>query len=297
MGIRPFGKDQDLVDGIAGNDNDFINYTHIRLNFNIGQREGVREPLYWASPFQDIMTDIAELKARPKLDLTDADGDGVVDMWDKDPSTPAGARVDASGTALDSDGDGVADYQDKEPYSPPGYTVNAEGIAQVPEPDYVTEADVNRIIDAKLKDYDLTAAAAKVNWFLPIVNFNNNSYAVKRSEFEKLYQIARVIADNPRMNFVVKGYTDQNASERYNNVLSYNRAAAAIDHLVNNHNIARNRLILQWGGETNNIIPARKSLINRRVEFSVAKAGDAEMGRPEGPDAGVGTFRGNKAGN
>ncbi|MFK7984087.1 MAG: hypothetical protein AB8G86_29195 [Saprospiraceae bacterium] len=41
MGIRPFGKDQDLIDGLAGNDNDFINQTSIRLNFNFGQREGL----------------------------------------------------------------------------------------------------------------------------------------------------------------------------------------------------------------------------------------------------------------
>ena len=98
------------------------------------------------------------------------------------------------------------------------------------------------------------------------------------------------------MKFVVRGYTDQAASENYNNVLSDNRAAATVDHLVNTYNIARTRLILQWGGESQNIIPANKSQINRRVEIGVAKDGDAEMGKPAGPDAGVGTFKGNKSG-
>ena len=296
MGIRPFGKDQDLVDGFAGNDNDFINYTQIRLNFNIGQREGIKQPLYWASPFEDIMRDIAELKARPKFDLTDEDKDGIVDMWDEDTATPAGARVDAKGNVLDSDGDGVADYKDKEPYSAPGYTVNGDGIAQIPEPSYITEGDVNKIVAAKIKDYDLTAANAAVNWYLPNINFGNNSYTVARSEYEKLHQIGKVIRDNPQMNFVVRGYTDQVASENYNNVLSYNRAAATVDHLVNTYNIPRNRLILQWGGESENIIPVNKSQINRRVEIGVAKAGETEMGKPAGPDAGVGTFKGNKSG-
>jgi len=296
MGIRPFGKDNDLVDGFAGNDNDFINYTSIKLNFNIGQREGIKEPLYWASPFEDIMKDIAELKARPKFDLTDEDQDGVVDMWDQDTATPAGAKVDAKGNVVDSDGDGVPDYKDKEPYSAPGYTINGEGVAQIPTPDYITEGDVNKIVDAKLKDYDLTKANAAVNWFLPNVNFSNNSYNISRSEYEKLHQIGRVIKENPQMNFVVRGFTDQAASENYNNVLSYNRAAAAIDHLVNTYSIPRNRLILQWGGETENIIPSNKSAVNRRVEIGVAKAGDAEMGRPDGPDAGVGSFKGNKSG-
>ena len=297
MGIRPFGKDSDLVDGIAGNDNDFVNYTHIRLNFNIGQREGIKEPLYWASPFEDIMKDIAELKARPKFDLTDSDKDGVVDMWDQDTNTPEGARVDAKGNVLDSDGDGIADFKDKEPFSPPGFNINGEGVAQVPEPTYITEGDVTKIVDAKIKDYELTANRnANVSWFLPSIKFSSNSYNIARKDYENLHQIAKVIQDNPQMNFVVKGYTDKSASENYNNVLSYNRAAAAIDHLVNNYNIARNRLILQWGGEGDNIIPANTSEVNRRVEFTVAKAGDAEMGRPEGPAAGKGTFRGNKSG-
>ncbi|MEM1124718.1 MAG: OmpA family protein, partial [Bacteroidota bacterium] len=283
MGIRPFGRDNDLIDGVAGNDNDFVNFTSIKLNFNIGQREGIKEPLYWASPFEDIMKDIAELKARPKFDLTDQDQDGVVDMWDQDTNTPAGAKVDAKGNVVDSDEDGVPDYKDKEPFSAPGYTVTSEGIAQVPQPDYVTEGDVNTLIDAKLKDYDLTKANAAVNWFLPNIKFGNNSYNVSRSEYEKLHQIGRVIQENPQMNFVVKGFTDKTASENYNNVLSYNRAAATIDHLVNTFNIPRNRLLLQWAGEGENIIPANKSAINRRVEIGVAKAGDAEMGKPEGP--------------
>ena len=298
MGIRPFGNDNDLVDGFVGNDNDFINYTNVRLNFNIGQREGVKEPLYWASPFEDILRDLAELKARPKFDLTDEDKDGVIDMWDEDTATPSGARVDAKGNALDSDGDGLADYKDKEPFSAPGYTVNGEGVAQIPAPSYISEGDVNKIVAAKIKDYDLTQTKtdAAVNWFLPNVNFASNSYTVGRSEYEKLHQIAKVIKDNTQMNFVVRGFTDQKATEEYNNVLSYKRAAAAIDHLVNTHNVPRNRLILQWGGESQNIVPNNDSAINRRVEIGVAKAGDAEMGRPNGPDAGIGTFKGNKTG-
>ena len=57
------------------------------------------------------MNDIAELKARPVLDLTDSDSDGVIDMLDQEVDTPSGAPVDTRGVALDSDGDGVADYK------------------------------------------------------------------------------------------------------------------------------------------------------------------------------------------
>jgi outer membrane protein OmpA-like peptidoglycan-associated protein len=42
----------------------------------------------------------------------DADGDGVLDKFDKCPDTPAGVPVDANGCPLDNDKDGVLDYQD-----------------------------------------------------------------------------------------------------------------------------------------------------------------------------------------
>ena len=216
-------------------------------------------------------------------------------MWDKDTSTPPNARVDAKGVALDSDSDGVVDYLDKEPHSAPGYPTSSDGVAQVPKPDYINKNQVEQLVDAKIKDYDLTTNT-RVNWFLPNINFGSGSYSVSRAEYEKLYQIAKVIQDNPQMNFVVKGFTDKSASDKYNNVLSFNRAASTIDHLVNTYNIPRSRLILQREGESENIVPANNgNKINRRVEIAVAKAGEVEMEKPGNSDTN-GNFRGNKTG-
>jgi hypothetical protein len=39
----------------------------------------------------------------------------------------------------------------------------------------------------------------------------------------------------------------------------------------------------------------RSSQLNRRAEFRVAKAGETDKARPEGPEAGKGRFMGNKA--
>jgi hypothetical protein len=58
----------------------------------------------------------------------DEDGDGVKDMHDRCPHTPAGARVDAFGCPLDGDGDGVPDGLDDEPNSAPGAYVDARGV-------------------------------------------------------------------------------------------------------------------------------------------------------------------------
>ncbi len=57
----------------------------------------------------------------------DTDGDGVPDKKDKCPSTPAGARIDATGCPIDSDHDGVFDGLDACPGTPAGALVDAKG--------------------------------------------------------------------------------------------------------------------------------------------------------------------------
>src|SRR5690606_3023757 len=118
----------------------------LRLGINLGNFDKITEPLYWLNPLDATMNDIAELKQRPILDLTDSDGDGIIDMLDQEKDSPAGAPVDTRGVTLDSDGDGVADYMDKEPYSPPGFTTDSEGVSSAPR---LSEEDVNNLIDAK----------------------------------------------------------------------------------------------------------------------------------------------------
>lgn len=199
--------------------------------------------------------------------------------------------MDSRGVTLDSDGDGVPDYKDKEPFSPPGFPVNADGVAQVPKA--ITEADVNRIVDAKIAQIKLPDVS--VSWFLPSVNFVTGRSDIRTSEYEKLYQIANVLKNNPGVKIVVTGHTDGTGSEANNNVLSYNRAKAAIDFLVSKHGISADRLILNWAGESQMLIPAKGSnATNRRSEFRVAK--DEKNMDPPTPTTGgrKGNMQGNK---
>ena len=300
-----FGEGADLLDGSnnVGREvttfRDFLHYPHLTLNFNLGGTDkatGAKksEPLYWANPLSQVSDAITALEARPVYDPTDTDGDGIIDMIDQEKESKAGARVDTKGVALDSDMDKVLDYNDKEPYSPPGYPVDANGVAQVPKP--ITEADVNRIVDAKLANFKLPVQKGLSDWFLPIINFDMNSYNIDYSEYEKLYQVAQVLKNNTDVRIAVTGNTDLSGSERHNNVLSYNRAKAAIEFLVNQYGISRDRLVLDWAGETNALVPVKgATALNRRAEFRVAKAGEADKARPEGPEAGKGRFMGNKA--
>lgn len=288
--------DQDLLDGKdATARSDFFHWPHLSLNFNIGGKDKngnkKSEPLYWVNPMESAGNAISELEKRPIYDPTDTDGDGIIDAIDEEDNSPAGARVDTKGVTLDSDGDKVPNYMDKEPYSPPGYTVNKDGVAQVPKP--ITEADVNRIVDAKIAAIKFPTPQTN-EWYLPMVNFTDNSYDVRYSEYEKLYQVATVLKNNPNLKVVAVGHTDARGSEGYNAVLSYNRSKAAIEMLVSQYGVSRDRVILNWAGETTNLVPEKgSSKINRRVEFRVAK-GETEMARPEGKEAGKGSFKGNK---
>lgn len=286
-----FGNEGDLVDGYRWRTTqdltqyrDLINYTNIRLNFNIGDSEKASEPLWWVSPMDLLADDIAEVKARPKIDMTDSDGDGVIDMIDQEKNSVAGYPVDTRGIALDSDGDGVVDGLDKEPYTPAGYvnTVDADGIAAIPNPNYTSEEDVNRIVDAKIAaNSAATPVPSYSDWFLPMIHFDFNKYNLKNSAYGSLHHVATVMKQNPQVKVVVAGHTDRTSSNCYNEVLSFNRAETAINYLVTKYGISRDRLVLRYGGEENNLVPTNaKNMMNRRVEFSVAN-GETEMGRPD----------------
>ena len=282
------GRGDDLLDAaeLLGSSEtssrDLINYTNIRLAIPIGKGDDTSQPLYWASPLDLIADDLAEVKARPIFDNNDTDGDGVVDAFDQENNTAAGCPVDTRGVTLDSDGDGIADCKDKEPYSPPGYKVDNQGVADVPAPDYINENDVNRIVDAKLKDFRVpTPAIPPMDWFLPMVNFDNNKYAIKNSEYAKLRQIAQVMKQHPGLRVVATGFTDATASNCYNDVLSYNRSQAAIDYMVSKYGIGRDRFVLNYSGENDLLVPTNsKSLVNRRVEFKVATI-ESNVGKPD----------------
>ncbi|MBL7825337.1 MAG: OmpA family protein, partial [Saprospiraceae bacterium] len=296
-----FGDKADALDSdenVGANSTTFrdaFHFPHLSLNFNLGGKDkngnAKSEPLYWANPLALTADAITALEARPVYDPTDTDGDGIIDAIDDEDNSPAGARVTTKGVTLDSDMDKVPDYKDKEPYSPPGYPVNADGVAQVPKA--ITEADVNRIVDAKIAAIKLPTPKP-TEWFLPNINFSDNNFTVRSSEFEKLYYVATVLKNNPDLKVVAVGHTDARGSEGYNNVLSYNRAKSAIESLVNQFGVSRDRVVLNWAGEGSKLDPtATASGINRRVEFRVAK-GETEMARPEGKEAGKGSFKGNK---
>ena len=118
---------------------------------------------------------------------------------------------------------------------------------------------------------------------------------MRYSEYEKLYQVASCFEKQPKPES--SGCRSHRCSWsrrlQCSNVLQI-ALKAAIETLVSQYGISRDRVILNWAGETTTLIPQKGSnVMNRRVEFRVAK-GETEMARPEGKEAGKGSFKGNK---
>ncbi len=302
--VIPLGTYDDYLDGVSREQKDIPTYTNIRLGFNIGGGKNSKTPapLWWANPAEQINANIADLQKRAIYDPTDTDGDGVIDALDQEKDTPSGARVDTRGVALDSDGDGLPDYKDKEPFSPVGYQIDKNtGVAQVPKPNFATEADVDRIVDAKIAKLQATMNTTPkggmngvADWFLPMIHFDFNSSKVKDGEYGNLAAVASVLKSNPTLKVVALGSTDKVAGDAYNQALSYKRAENAIDVLVKRFGVDRSRLVLNYNGENTTLVPTNSaSYMNRRVEFKVAKD-EAEQAAPAGATMKKKSYKGNK---
>lgn len=292
VGIR-----NDLMDGIRleGDQTsafiDILNFVGINLNFNIGNTAVRSEPLYWVFPTDEVLAAVDEqVRKRTDEALADSDNDGVIDAIDQEPNTPPDVPVDTKGRTLDSDRDGVPDYKDKEPYYPPraGEMVNEDGVVTNPiggTGGGVTEERVQEMIDEAFERYgNLDNKSSMEDWFLPMIHFPLESATIKYSDYGTLAGIGRMLQSNPQLRLVIQGHADQTGAETFNEVLSYRRSMAVVDHLMNNYGVGRGRLIIQFKGADDSLVPLNSSYMNRRVEFRVAGPEDVEMDPPTGYD-------------
>lgn len=269
---------------VASSGSDVPFYLPVRVGVNLGDTKKKSIPLWWVNPLDAPMEAIAtNLKKKDAAEmLADKDNDGVPNMIDKEPDTPAGAEVDTRGVTLDSDKDGIPNHLDKEPYSPVGYTIDPQtGISQKPViPKSLTKEEIIALGKEQGWDKKQSGGGTINDWFLPMIHFDNDRYTIKSQSYSALGEVAAVMQKYPSISIVVEGHASSEASTAYNERLSYNRANAAIEALVSNYGIERSRLILLYSGESDPLIKnATTNYMNRRVEFRVAN-GETEMSKP-----------------
>ncbi len=161
MGTTMYLTRSDLIDGItpeskgdragtAGNDRFLFS------SFSIGYTVPMKKPAKKAK-----MTPLKVEEIDALAWMGDEDGDGVQDIHDKCPYTPAGVKVDAFGCPLDGDGDGVPDHEDDELNTPPGAAVNARGVA-------FTDAELLKAWLAYKDSGNVNISASRVESFGPM---------------------------------------------------------------------------------------------------------------------------------
>ena len=81
--------------------------------------------------------DVNDLSFIVRFQQLDTDGDGIADIADRCPETPAGVVVDETGCEPDYDGDGVVDSQDQCPETPADAVVDTVGCERDDDADGV----------------------------------------------------------------------------------------------------------------------------------------------------------------
>jgi len=243
----------DNMDGInKGRSNDFFSFTSLRLNINLGNPAKKVQPLWWTNPYNFIYNEInaPQHMKLPKPVLPDADGDGVTDQFDMEPSTPQGAPVDVRGVAKDSDGDGVPDYKDKELLTQQKcFPVDADGVGTCPDPACCKEL---RDSIATWRERLGTGGDCGIT-NLPSVQFKSGSASLSRDAQAVLAGAASQIKANPgcRIKIIGYGVTNKRAQQ-----LSWDRVNTVIRYFVEKQGIAEDRFLFiyaQEGGDANTV--------------------------------------------
>lgn len=177
-----------------------------------------------------------------KPHIGDADNDGVNDLTDQCPLTPAGAAVDVNGCELDTDRDGVVNSKDQCLYTPLGARVYTDGCA------------------AKL---------ARTETISLNVTFETNSSQLADSFIPEIEKVARFMTEYVSVTGVIEGHTDSIGSVALNKQLSQRRAETVRNILLDKFDVDPKRLIAIGYGEekpiaTNFFSEGRQQ--NRRVE-------------------------------
>jgi len=95
---------------------------------------------------------------------------------------------------------------------------------------------------------------------------------VRQDDYENLNKVAKFLQDNPKAFAVLAGFTDNYGDQEYNLKLSKKRVASAKKVILEQGNIASDRIVTHWYGATNFVASNKTEegrQKNRRVEIAI----------------------------
>jgi len=144
----------------------------------------------------------------------------------------------------DTDKDGVPDIIDEEPETPANALVNSKGVAYTKaelEAAKESEKTENIADSATVEDDEMMALLKEMLPTLPSISFLTNVNRVEEEAYTQLHQIAKIMEMYPAMRIIVTGNTKDISA-----VLAYQRAYNTITYLMDNYNLPQKRLILEY---------------------------------------------------
>lgn len=164
--------------------------------------------------------------------------------------------------------DSIAEYHTK--------TCQDLTIAHLEKIDALYHENENLFKEIKLKDSTIFALDSIIKsikdngdnfYAMPFsVEFDNDSYAIKVSEYEKLKQVAYIMKSDTNITYIVRGFCDYTGSDEYNQKLSEKRAEEVKKFLVNRCGVKEDHMKADGKGKSVSF-GEEKSPINRRVSF------------------------------
>lgn len=208
---------------------DKFSYGFVGLEFSIGNKS--KPKILFDNPAarvnNNLQTQVDVLTEKVDLLTHDTDGDGIPDMYDKEPYTPIGCPVDAHGVSLDSDGDGVPDCRDSELITPTRcHPVDENGVGKCPEADCC----INRIDSNK----NICTVGD-----LPGISFKTNSILLSRDAKAILATVGLKLKSHPNCSITLFGYP---ATSKASKAICNKRLVSVKYYLVKTEGISKNRI-------------------------------------------------------
>lgn len=206
----------------------------------------------------------------------DTDADGVADYLDKCLDTPADVSVDSVGCPVDTDADGVADYLDKCPATPAGVKVNVQGCPIDTDgdgiPDYLDKCPTVAGVAANQGCPEEVAALPPFPE-MGVSNFRIGSAEIKPAFIPILNSLVDYLKANETAVVDLQGNTDSTGGDDLNQRLSVKRAKSCAGYLIKK-GVPSNKITTQGFGEkkpiaTNATVAGREK--NRRCDFVISR--------------------------
>jgi outer membrane protein OmpA-like peptidoglycan-associated protein/LysM repeat protein len=160
----------------------------------------------------------------------------------------------------------------------------AEYLVKAMKPNYIADClpwDIDSIEAGKTlnapRDLLLDKLDLNKSFVLKNIYYDLDKYDIREDANPELNKVIKIMQENPYIIAELSSHTDSRSSFEYNNMLSTNRANAAVDYIVVNGGIIPGRLLARGYGEyrlTNKCkdgVPCTEEehQLNRRTEFKV----------------------------